>query len=119
MLEVHSPIPLQEGESIAFGINTKHVIHFLFGLVVSSPFMVIGLIVLPLLHASPWAVLVFGGIVGFLFAILRYQNRPLAEFLLLTMRFSRRPKLVLYDRQYRIRVHRKVAEKQNGRDLDK
>ncbi|WP_029421809.1 hypothetical protein [Alicyclobacillus macrosporangiidus] len=110
MLEVHSPIPLTEGENIVFGIRTKHVFHFLIGVGVSTPIMVLLLFVLPLVHEPKFVALFIGAGVGLLFALMPVSDRPLAEWLWLTIRYARRPKVVLYDREYRIRVHRRRAE---------
>ena len=114
MLEVHSPVPLTEGETLVWGISTKHVLHFFVGLAVSSPITVIGFLIFPLFGAPSWAAAIIGIGVGFMFAALPYKDRPIAEELWLTLRFQRRPKVVLFDRQYKVRVHRKLAEKERG-----
>jgi hypothetical protein len=115
MLEVHSPVPLQEGESIAFGIRTKHVLHFIFGLVISSPFVGILAIVMAVARVPPYEALFLFIPIGVVFSIVRYKDRPLAEFLWLSVRFAMRPKVILYDRTHRIQLHRKASAAQ-GRD---
>lgn len=109
MLEVYSPIPLQEGESLAFGINTKHVLHFAFGLGASSPFVAVAAFVLPMLHEPRWGALFLSVGTGLIFTTMKLHGRSIADVLWLSIRFSWRPKVILYDRQFRIRTHRKVA----------
>lgn len=113
MLEVHSPIPLTEGENLIWGISTKHVTHFFIGLAASSPIIALTAAVLPLLHSPRWVSMFVGIGTGLMFAAVPYRDRPLAEFLWLRIRFSFRPKILLFDRTYRIRVHRNVAQR-NG-----
>jgi hypothetical protein len=117
MLEVHSPVPLTEGETLIWGISTKHVLHFFIGLAVSSPITIVGFLILPLFGAPSWVSAIIGIGIGFMFAALPYQDRPIAEELWLTVRFQARPKIVLFDRAYRVRVHRKSAE-QERRNTD-
>ena len=114
MLEVHSPIPLTEGENLMWGISTKHVTHFFIGLAVSSPIIALSAALLPLVHTPRWVSMFFGIGIGLMFAAVPYRERPLAEFLWLRMRFSFRPKSLLFDRAYRIRIHR-IVEQRNGR----
>lgn len=115
MLEVHSPIPLTEGENLIWGISTKHVTHFFIGLAVSSPIIALSAALLPFVHTPRWVSMFFGIGIGLMFAAVPYRERPLAEFLWLRMRFSLRPKILLFDRAYRIRVHRTVEQKLGGR----
>lgn len=110
MLEVHSPLPLTEGETLVWGIRSKHVGHFFIGLMVSSPVMGISSLILPLLHAAWWVCFVIGGGVGLLFAAVPYNNRSIAEIFWLSVRYVIRPKAVLFDREYRVRVHRRNSE---------
>ena len=109
MLEVFSPIPMTEGESLIAGINTKHVLHFLLGVGISTPLMGIALLVFPMLGFPKLASLVIGGAFGLFFAMVPVKNRPLAEYLWLSFRHALRPKVILYDRAWRIRQHRKDA----------
>lgn len=109
MLEVYSPIPLQEGESLAFGINTKHVLHFAFGLGTSSPFVAVAALILPMLHEPRWGALLLAVGTGLLFTTMKLQGRSIADVLWLSIRFFWRSKVILYDREYRIRMHRKAA----------
>ncbi|KPV45624.1 hypothetical protein [Alicyclobacillus ferrooxydans] len=115
MLEVHSPVPLTEGESLIWGISTKHVTHFFIGLAVSSPLIGLAAVLLPVLHSPRWVSMFFGIGIGLMFAAVPYRNRPLAEFMWLRVRFSMRPKIVLFDRGYRILVHRNMGAQRNGR----
>lgn len=115
MLEVHSPVPLTEGESLIWGISTKHVTHFFIGLAVSSPLITLAAVMLPLFHSPRWVSVFFGIGFGLMFATVPYQNRPLAEVLWLRIRFSMRPKIVLFDRGYRIRVHQNMAQRNRSR----
>lgn len=113
MLEVHSPVPLTEGESLIWGISTKHVMHFFVGIAASSPLSGLAAVVLPLFHGPRFASIFLSIGIGLLFAAVPYGGRPIAEAIWLGMRFSRRPKVVLYDRQYRIRTHRLLSAR-NG-----
>ncbi|WDL99690.1 hypothetical protein [Alicyclobacillus sp. ALC3] len=107
MLEVFSPIPMTEGESLAWGISTKHVLHGVIGVGISTPFMAIALPVFPHFGLPRLGVFVIGAVFAVVFAMVPVKGRPLADWLWLSYRFSRRPKVILYDRTYRVRVHRK------------
>jgi len=109
MLEVYSPIPLQEGESLAFGINTKHVLHFVFGLGVSIPFVAVAALILPMLHEPRFGALFLAVGTGLLFTTMKLQGRSIADVLWLSIRYFWRPKVILYDRQFRVRTHRRVT----------
>lgn len=115
MLEVHSPIPLTEGESLIFGLNTKHLIHFVIGLAVSSPMLLVGMLILPHFGMPKFFAVLFGVGVGVIFAAVPFKSRPIAEYLWLSIRYGLRPKVILYDRFYRIKKHREVTE---GSDID-
>ena len=106
MLETYSPIPMLEGEQIIGGISSKHVLHFVIGAAVSAPFTGTAIWVFPLFGLPKFAAAFIAVGLGVLFAVLPVQKRPLAEVLWLSVRLMMRPKVVLYDRQYRIRTHR-------------
>ena len=106
MLETYSPIPMLEGEPLVGGISSKHVLHFVIGAGVSAPITGLAFWVFPMFGVSRFAAALIAVGVGVLFAVLPVQKRPLAEVLWLSVRLMIRPKVVLYDRQYRIRVHR-------------
>ncbi|WP_040288114.1 hypothetical protein [Alicyclobacillus hesperidum] len=107
MLEVHSPIPMTEGETLVFGIRTKHIAHFSIGVCLMAPMAGVLWFLLPLLHQPRFLALMVWAGVGVVFAMVPVSNRPLAEWLWLSFRYWRRPKIVLYDREHRVRVHRK------------
>jgi len=110
MLEIQSPVPLTEGETLIWGIRSKHVGHFFIGLLVSSPMIGVTAIILPLFHAAWWVSFMIGGSIGVLFATVPYNNRPIAEIFWLSVRYGMRPKVVIYDREYRVREHRRNTE---------
>lgn len=115
MLEVHSPIPMTEGESIALGqfsITTRQLFHFFIGFAVSSPVLAVVYVLGPLLKVPAWSAFLIGAAAGFLFAAVPVRERPLAEVLWLSIRYARRPKVVLYDRHYRV----KAREEEKGHD---
>lgn len=114
MLEVHSPIPMTEGETLVFGIRTKHIAHFSIGVCLTAPMAALAWFILPLLHEPRLLVLFLWGGAGVVFAVVPVTNRPLAEWLWLSFRYARRPKLILYDREFRVRVHRKRAAERWG-----
>lgn len=107
MLEVYSPIPMHEGETIAYGISTKHLLHALLGVAFSLPVTVIAFIVFPLVGLPRFAALLIAAGFGFLFAMVPVKSRPLAQYLWITFQLALRPKVMLFDREYRIRVHRR------------
>ena len=106
MLDVHSPVPITEGESLAFGVSTKHLFHFLVGLAVSSPVGLLRYLVLPLLGEPPTMAFVVVGGIGWAFAAVTLHHRPLAGVLWLGARYALRPRVVLYDRDHRVRYWR-------------
>ena len=107
MLEVQSPLPMREGESVALGFSTKHLLHFVIGVACSAPFAIPGYFLFPLLGMSKLASLFVAVGVGALFALVPAGQRPVAEWLWLSVRLTLRPKLIVYDRAFRIRVHRR------------
>ena len=109
MLEVYSSTPLQSGETLVWGITTRHVGHFAFGLVLTSPLVLAGVLVLPLLGQPAWMAAIVGAGVGAAFAIVPIRGRTLAEVAGLSLRQRFRPRVVLYDRDYRIRRRRKAG----------
>lgn len=109
MLEVHSSTPLQSGETLAWGITTRHVAHFAFGLVLASPLVLAGVLVLALLGQPPWMAAVVGAGVGAAFAVVPIRGRTLAEVAGLSLRQRFRPRVVLYDRGDRVRRRRKAG----------
>jgi hypothetical protein len=113
-LEVYSPIPMTAGESIVFGLSTKHIVNFMIGLAVSSPIVFITVLVSPYMHVTKLWSLLIGGLFGLMFAGVQVKNRALAEYLWLSIKYSRRPKVILFDRDYRIRTHREMAQKKGG-----
>ena len=110
MLETYSPIPMLEGEQLIGGISSKHVLHFVIGAGVSAPFTGVAFWVFPMFGISRYDAAFLAVGMGALFAVLPVQKRPLAEVLWLSVRLMMRPKVVLYDRQYRIRIHRQQAK---------
>ncbi len=106
MLEVYSSIPLETGETLAWGITTRHVGHFAFGLALTSPLVAAGVFVLPLLGQPPWMAVVIGAAAGAAFAIVPIRGRTLAEVAALSLRQRFRPRVVLYERDYRVRRRR-------------
>ncbi|MCL6441897.1 MAG: hypothetical protein K6T83_00280 [Alicyclobacillus sp.] len=109
MLEVHSPIPMLEGEHLIAGISTKHVFHFMIGVGCSTPIMALGLVVLPAMGIHRLDTLFIGVGFGLMFALVPVNNRSLAEWIWLSLRLVMRPKVWLFDREYRIRRHRQEA----------
>ncbi|MCY0875145.1 MAG: hypothetical protein OWT28_02560 [Firmicutes bacterium] len=106
MLDVQSPIPLTEGESLVFGVTTKHAVHFVIGLLVSSPVAGIVAVCSPLFHLSPWSGILVSFLLGGAFAVVPFKGRTLSEIGWLSVRYAMRPKTLLYDRYDRIAAHR-------------
>ena len=106
MIDIQSPVPLTEGETIAWGLTTKHALHFVIGIGVSSP--IAGLIALlsSFVGVSPWAGLLCSVMLGLAFAVVPWKGRTLSDICWLSVRYAMRPKTLLYDRQYRVRAHR-------------
>lgn len=99
MLEVESPIPLTEGESIGFGITTKHLLQGSVGVGLAAPFALLGWMV----GIPSYMVIGFVLVAGLAFAVLQLNERSLGENVLLHVRYHFRPKVILYDREYRLR----------------
>lgn len=109
MLAVQSPVPLTEGESLVFGVTTKHAVHFGLGLLVSSPVAFMLAMGSRLFHLSPWSGIVVSFLLGSAFAVVPFKGRTLSEIGWLSLRYAMRPKLLLYDRADRIAAHRLIA----------
>lgn len=107
MLNVQSPVPLTEGESLVFGVTTKHVMHFAIGLAVSSPLVGIIALVSPFVHVSPWSGVFMSLMLGGAFSVVPFRGRTLSEIGWLSVRYTLRPKCYLYDRTDRIATHRR------------
>ncbi|MCI0184940.1 hypothetical protein [Sulfoacidibacillus ferrooxidans] len=110
MLDVQSPVPLTEGETIAFGVNTKQILHFVIGLGFSAPIVIPMTLLSGWLHMNPFLPIITGAILGLAFAAIRWRDWSLAELILLSIRFMLRPKLLMYDREYRVRIHAQKGE---------
>lgn len=110
MLEVQSPLPMREGESVALGFSTKHLLHFVIGVACSAPVAIPGYFLFPWFGMPKLASLLVAVGVGALFALVPAGQRPVAEWLWLTVRLALRPQHILYDRAYRIRVHRREED---------
>lgn len=106
MLDVQSPVPLTEGETIAFGLTTKHVLHFLIGIVISSPLAGLVALLSSLLRISPWAGVLCSVLLGTAFVVVPWKGRTLSEIGWLSVRYALRPKTRLYDRFERVVEHR-------------
>ncbi|MFX4303688.1 hypothetical protein ACOJUR_15710 [Alicyclobacillus tolerans] len=111
MLEVVSPVPMTEGETLVAGLRTRHLLHFFTGVLFSTPVMALAYGIAPLLGVSRFLSLGIGAGIGLWFATTTKNGRSVAEILWLSIRFYVRPKLFLYDRTYRIRVHREEVGK--------
>ncbi|MHB1681219.1 MAG: hypothetical protein ACYCYO_00125 [Bacilli bacterium] len=107
MLDVLSPVPLQEGESLVFGISTKHVGHALIGVGFALPVALPAWFLLPLFGLSSVLAVGLALVLGIAFAIIPLRQRTLAEVAWLALRYAWRPRVVLYDREYRIRTRRR------------
>ena len=109
MLEVQSPLPMTEGEQIAFGISTKHLIQFSIGALFAAPVVVVGLLTLPFTGIGIAPVVMLGIAIAASFAFVQIKERTLGELILLKLRFRFRPKLVLYDRDFRLEENRRMT----------
>lgn len=99
MLEVESPIPMTEGEMLGFGITTKHLAQGAVGAGIMLPFALVTWI-----SGVPIGVsMAFVLVAGLVFAIAQVKQRSLGEIVLLHVRYQLRPKVLLYDREYRLR----------------
>jgi len=115
MLDIDSPVPLQEGESIALGLNTTRVAHFLIGLAAASPIAGVLAVVLAITGGQTIWAGAFAAAVGLAFAAIPIGRRTLSDVFLLWLRAAFRPSLWLYDRDYRTVAHRaeeKVREEE-------
>jgi len=110
MLDVQSPVPMTEGETIVAGIRTSHLIHFAIGFAVSTPVTAFAIIVLPYFGLPAWLALVAAAAIGLGFVVTPVRGMPAAQVLWLSVRYQQRPKLWLYDRDHRIRHWRKRAQ---------
>lgn len=106
MLDVQSPIPLTEGETLAFGVTTKHAAHFVIGLGISSPVAGLVALVSSQLGISPWSGVLCSVMLGVAFATIPWKGRTLSDIGWLSLRYLLRPKVLLYDRLERTWVHR-------------
>ena len=97
MLEIESPLPMTEGENIAFGVSTKHLMQGGVGVVFSLPVSFTGY----LFGVPTITIVVITVAAGAIFAFLKWKERSLGELVLLHMRYRMRPKLIMYDREYR------------------
>ena len=97
MLEIESPLPMTEGEIIAFGVSTKHLMQAGVGVAFSLPVTLIGY-----LFGMPTITIVAITVAaGGMFALLKWKERSLGELVLLHVRYRLRPKMIMYDREYR------------------
>ena len=97
MLEIESPLPMTEGEIIAFGVSTKHLMQGGVGVAFSLPVSLAGF----LFGIPTITIVVFTVAAGALFAFLKWKDRSLGELVLLHLRYRLRPKVIMYDREYR------------------
>jgi hypothetical protein len=111
MLEVISPVPMTEGETLVAGLRTRQLLHFFAGVLVSTPAMALVAGLGPLVGVSRFVALFVGAAIGVWFATTTKSGRSVAESSWLAVRFWFRPKVLLYDRSYRVRVHREEAAK--------
>lgn len=110
MLEVHSPVPMTEGESLSIGqvsVTTKQLTHFFAGVLALAPVAGLVYVVAPALDMPRFLAALLAAGAGFVFAAVPYRDRSLAEVLWLTVRYARRPQVVLYDRAQRTARRRK------------
>ncbi len=111
MLEVQSPLPMTEGEIIAFGVSTKHLIQFTYGVLFSLPISLLGALTSPFTHLSIVFFVLFSGAIGAAFAVLQFRQQwTLGEVVLLRVRYHFRPKVRLYSRTHRLQYKDSASE---------